>query len=345
MGPITVALAAALSILAIVGSCRLLKRARDLQCAVNSWAQQIDPSCDSPTTSPAVCAPLLSGALGRPPPSIRRPSSGPPPYDAPTATYAVKLAARFIAYLASNDTRLVTLEDMMPPVLSFQPQDQKMALAGTWASLDGYSAVVAIRGTKTEEDFRLDMKYHEVRPSTRQVAVVRPPTPLLGSAKAMQVHSGMYGAYVSVRDSLFAALPTALTSRGTGEVFMTGHSMGAAVAFYFALELAVAYPNIAVTAVGLAPPRAGDGAFAEEVSAIANCTSIINLADFVPSMPWSYMPDSVPPYTVDEYAHVMPVFAFNNRKADVTACHGPLAYFEGITNSDPPVYIPSVTLR
>jgi len=255
-------------------------------------------------------------------------------------TYASRISGRFIAYLGSGDATLLEVENMMVPVLSYAERDKSLAIASTWASLDGGLAVVAIRGTKTVEDFRLDIKYHEVSPSNQQLMLVRPASIRLGDEKVIQVHGGMYSAYVSARGSLFAALPTAITSSGVGELFITGHSMGSAISYYYALELAASYPNLKITVVAFAPPRAGDVAFAEDVSAAVTCFSIVNLADFVPSMPWSYMPNLAPPYTAIEYSHVKPVFVFNNQKADITACHGTLAYFEGVTSTATPVKIP-----
>jgi len=344
MASVAEALLVVLLILIIAAVYWAAKRARDIRAGLADWGTRVDPECDDPRQNPGACAPMLSGSIG-PPPTANTASSTASGttsgYDAPTVTYASRLVGRFIAYLGSGDASLIVMDGMMVPVLSFAERDLKLALASTWSSNDGHLAVVAIRGTKTVEDFRLDLKYHEVRPSNRQVTLVRPATPRLGGDKIIQVHGGMYSAYVSARESLFAALPTAITSGGVGSVFITGHSMGSAISYYYALELAAAYPNLKITVVAFAPPRAGDAAFAEDVAAAAKCYSIINLADFVPSMPWSYMPDMIPPYVADEYAHVMPVYSFNNRKADITACHGTLAYFEGVTAASPPVQIPS----
>lgn len=119
----------------------------------------------------------------------------------------------------------------------------------------------------------------------------------------IKVHQGMNKVYLGARAALFAALPPTVKA-----LFITGHSLGAAVAFYYAYD--AAHAGLTVEVVGLAPPRAGNPALA----ATARTASLVNLADLIPTMPDGKAPD--------EYAAVAPVAVFNNLKSDIASCHG-----------------------
>lgn len=330
-----VALAAVLAIGAILYLAYRTYKKR-LAAAVDQWGARVDPTCDDPTTDPYACSRLL------------RPMNSPPVSDRLSiAEYSARAVGRFIAYLGSGDTRYLHISQMRGPYLAMESSDRgakymtamspartQLPLAASWLSDDGRTVLVAIRGTKTAADFMTDMKYHETVPNrTRSVTLRAAAAP----SHELQVHSGMYAAYLSIREALFASLDMRTT-----RALISGHSMGAAVAYYFAHELAVERPWVTVEVIGFAPPRAGNAAFATAVAVVADTATYINMADFVPSVPWSFMPDMTPPYTPDEFAHVVPIYSFNSRKRDVTACHSLLTYYNCLVSSTPPVLVPQL---
>lgn len=285
---------------------------RKAKAALKGWAAIHSPDCIK-SLSPPVCAALLSDP--GPPPDPARPRV--PGFDAAAATYAAKVVSRFIAYLGpAGSPALLQLGGMGPPAFASIAQDQQ-PLAATWVAAGGAAAVVAVRGTQTVADLMSDLEYGETTATDSRI----------------KVHQGMIKVYLEARAALFAALPSTVKT-----LFITGHSLGAAVAFYYAYDAAQA--GLTVEVVGLAPPRAGNQAFAAALAATARTASLINLADLIPTMPWSFMPDRKAPYTPDEYAAVAPVAVFNNLKSDIASCHGIPAYYEGIAAG--PVVIPAV---
>lgn len=266
---------------------------RKAKAALKGWAAIHSPDCFK-SLSPPVCAALLSDP--GPPPDPARPRV--PGFDAAAVTYAAKGVSRFIAYLgpAGSDS-LLRLSGMGPPAFASIAQDQQ-PLAATWVAAGGAAAVVAVRGTQTVADLMSDLEYGETAASATDSRI--------------KAHQGKNKVYLGARAALFAALPPTVKT-----LFITGHSLGAAVAFYDA-----AHAGLTVEVVGLAPPRAGNQAFAAALAATARTASLVNLADLIPTMPWSFMPDGKAPYTPDEYAAVAPVAVFNNLKSDIASCHG-----------------------
>ena len=235
--------------------------------------------------------------------------------DPQAAEFAVGAVARFVASIgACRDRRTGACADAAPVpgsvLVGYAPDS--LPLAAVWAA--GDAAVVVFRGTITAADLAADAKYYEADLHTHAGAPIR-------------VHKGMYSVYLAARSQLFAAIPPPPAA-----LFVAGHSLGAAVAFYFAREAAAL--GCQVTVVGIAPPRAGNSAFAAAVSSTTKSLSIVNLADVVPTLPWAFMPDfsgtADRPRAPIEYAHVEPVAVFDNRRSDPLACHALPAYFAGL---------------
>lgn len=284
---------------------RLSAGEQQVEAAVRGWAAEYSPNC-SPDITPPICVSLLS-APAAPPDPRRPPVQG---FDAAASLYAVQVVSRFISFLggAPAAQSLVQLPGLGPPSYAFIPQDSQ-ALAATWATPDGSQVVVAIRGTATVADLVSDLEYGET--------VGSPLSPLV------RVHRGMNAVYQGAKAALFAAIPSTAKT-----LFITGHSLGAAVAFLYAYDASAA--GLLVEVHGIAPPRVGNAAFAAQLAAQARTSSLVNLADCIPSMPLSYMPDTSTPATPDMYAHVGPVAAFNNLRSDIVSCHAMPAYYEGL---------------
>ena len=103
--------------------------------------------------------------------------------------------------------------------------------------------------------------------------------------------------------------------------YVTGHSLGAAIATLAAFEIALNFPEIRknLQLYTYAGPRVGDRDFAQAHSKmIPNSYRIVNLSDFVPL---------VPPITIDNqftqatYAHVGQKWGFTSQFGDVLLNH------------------------
>jgi hypothetical protein len=274
--------------------------------ALKAWKVVNSPSCDKDTTPP-ICAGLLADP--GPVPDPGRPKAV--GFDSAAATFAARLVGRFITGIRSRPD-LLGLAGMPAPSLVYAPRDARPLIA-VWA--DGVRAVVAVRGTQTIADLASDLSYNQM--SVPSIAQVRHPRG--GTEVGLNVHGGMYRMWASVRSAVFAAIPPS-----TKKLFVAGHSLGAAVAFFIAYE---APPALTVEVVGLAPPRAGNAAFASAVARRARTLSVINAADLIPTTPWSYMPNSPDPWA---YAHVHPLAFFSDSSTDIASCHAMPTYFNGI---------------
>ena len=283
---------------------------------LKTWGVKIDPDCET-DLSPYVCGQLLSDPGGAPDPN--RPRSA--EVDTDAATYAVRIIGKFIAGgVVGSSPSVLQLRGMGPAVLTYSAQDPQ-PMAATWVAADGASAVVAVRGTRTAADVISDLQVLEV-------GTELPDDPAGGGTPPISVHKGIYDVYNSVSALLSAAIPSTVKS-----IFIAGHSMGAAIAFYYALDAARA--GLKVEVWGIAPPRAGNRAFADELARSTRATAVINLADVVPTLPWSYMPGAP-----NEYATIAPAAVFNNLKSDITSCHTLPAYYEGVVAG--PVMVPAL---
>jgi pimeloyl-ACP methyl ester carboxylesterase len=79
----------------------------------------------------------------------------------------------------------------------------------------------------------------------------------------VRVHSGFADTQSRTADAVLSAVKAGLQSTGTNKVFVTGHSLGAAIATLDALMLRQQLePTISITSVIFAPPRIGNAAFA-----------------------------------------------------------------------------------
>jgi hypothetical protein len=335
-----------LAILLLAAGLWLRRAGQQAGAALAGWGAVRSATCDAPATITPACDQLLADPGV--PPVMSGDTFGAPNsvFDRATAAYATQVVARFVAYIGTGDSAYAGLTGMQAPAFTSIALDA-MPLAATWVSPDGATAVVAIRGTRTVKDLMADLRYGQtVTEQNHQMTLNVPIPDMLGApAGDVAVHSGMYAVYLAAKPGLLAALPATVRT-----VFVAGHSMGAALAFYYALDLAqrhvvlgfasVAPQNeVAVTVRGIAPPRAGNAAFASMVAIAADAASLINTADLVPSLPWSYMPNSADPTAPLEYAHVQPVAAFTNRQPDIGSCHAPPAYFAGLASA---VVVPSV---
>lgn len=72
------------------------------------------------------------------------------------------------------------------------------------------------------------------------------------------IHSGFLASYLSIERKLFGAITELIKSRGRREVYVSGYSLGGAVATLFAARAAQSMEIVMVTA---GSPRAGDARF------------------------------------------------------------------------------------
>lgn len=227
--------------------------------------------------------------------------------------YGIKAIAHFVrngtVHAADDNATQVTL---IPDVTASPP------LAAVCVSADGTSALVVIRGTMTASDLLADVKFNAV--------------PIPGQ-DGCTAHSGIWKLYADALQSQVAgALPETVT-----DVFICGHSLGGALAHLVGFGLLSANNNGGqsrrrrVGIVAVAPPRVLNpvaAALSQKNAAFVN--TMINLADPVPTLPFTFMPrktsDGLPP---SNYVHVGEIAVIHKPTTDLISCHLLPAYASG----------------
>jgi triacylglycerol lipase len=169
-------------------------------------------------------------------------------------------------------------------------------------------AILAFRGTDNFQDGIADIRAHQVA------------YPF--DASAGMSHAGFTGIYQSARDAVraaVAALPPGLT------LYVTGHSLGGALAELAVLDIAVNTAFQSPIMYTLASPRAGDPDFANRFDnvVVTNNTSswrIVNMGDLVPLLPPEKIID-VLRFKTFFYQHPADVLLIDFRKGTARANH------------------------
>ena len=95
------------------------------------------------------------------------------------------------------------------------------------------------------------------------------------------VHAGFLVAYLSVRDSIWKHFDTNKPSK----IFVTGHSMGGALAILAAFDLRNRY-QVPVTMYNFASPRVGDRGFMHSYNILVpDSYRVVIQGDIVPMLP------------------------------------------------------------
>jgi len=333
--------------------------------SISEWAKNSSPACFNDLT-PKMCQDILTSPGPVPPmPGPVPPMPGPGPrFDTAGAVFGARMVGRFIASIGSKQPGLLDLRSsskFQAPVLLHITEDPQ-PIGAVWMSLDGKTAAVIFRGTQTLADLITDLdvnqrrvrrpwipgissRYSRSGRSAQYKQVLLSESGAGAGAGPVAVHGGVYKNYMEVRDTIMRII------RGSPvtEIFVAGHSLGAGIAFLCAYELSLPTkvpgttpgitPKMApkitpkIRVFGFAPPRVGNPAFARILASRVHTTSVINLADVVPSLPWSYMPGSANSLDGDDpstFAHVTPIALFNNIKTDIASCHLIPTYLEGI---------------
>jgi hypothetical protein len=153
-----------------------------------------------------------------------------------------------------------------------------------------YGNYVIFRGTLTGADFLEDLNFAQQN-----------------ERDGVKVHAGF--------DKIYQNIKKQFILDQTKPVFITGHSLGCALA------LLLAFDCNNVTVVNYAPPRTGNAAFAKKLDPYV--TSYINEADIVPTLPPSYIAIKD---TIYQYSHVGEIKYFNSVQPDLLACHAITTY-------------------
>jgi triacylglycerol lipase len=131
-------------------------------------------------------------------------------------------------------------------------------------------------------------------------------------------HAGFLGIYASMRGQIIAVLRKL---PGSKQLYLTGHSLGAALSTLHALDAAVNTPFHSLTLYNFASPRVGDGRFAVRYDqTIGTSIRFVNAEDIVPRLPT----------TTTGYRHVKAPWTFSTQTGSRDGNHALTTYLAGV---------------
>jgi triacylglycerol lipase len=131
------------------------------------------------------------------------------------------------------------------------------------------AVIVSFRGTQTDPDWIADAE------------IFQKAFPYCNSKPL--VHGGFLSVYESMREGLFETLNQLSPSK---TLFVTGHSLGGAIAALFSLDCALNTSFSSLYMYSYGAPRVGDEAFAKEYNEhVPASIRFVNLADLVTFVP------------------------------------------------------------
>ncbi|WP_181592743.1 lipase family protein [Paenibacillus sp. YN15] len=177
-----------------------------------------------------------------------------------------------------------------------------------YVAVSGPQIVIAFRGTKEAGDWKKDLLAAQL------------PYPYQPD-KGWRTHAGFTELYRLLRPGLQKALGRAKSNR---RLFITGYSLGGALACLCAMDPAVRRRAASVRLYTFGAPRVGNPAFAEALSKrTASCIRAHNDGDWVPTMP----PEK---FLGAEYRHGGRSFPLHNRKLTPVSSHSFQTYLEAL---------------
>jgi hypothetical protein len=156
---------------------------------------------------------------------------------------------------------------------------------------------IAFRGTQTWYDVLSDIDYNqsEYKNKITQTTLVGFSNRMrdlgLSPSSLPKIHTGFSDVYDTIRDKIMSTLKDVGKDR---RIYITGHSLGAAVATICHLD--IGNNGWKPTSYVFAPPRVGNSEFATLVNnSKGTLTNLVNTADIIPTLPISVSPNFTNP--------------------------------------------------
>lgn len=182
--------------------------------------------------------------------------------------------------------------------------------------------VIAFRGTQSEADWIADARIRQ--------------RPYPYNQQAGLVHEGFLAVYESCRDEIFETYK----SLPTKPIYITGHSLGGALAALHALDVATNASFPEVTMYNYGAPRVGDPQFVQTyTNLVSNSRCFVNTTDTVPKIPPKrlYSPSTKQTIYYDQDPLQL---SFTIQTGSTVGNHNPQTYSVGIwMMSDYPILV------
>ena len=113
------------------------------------------------------------------------------------------------------------------------------------------------------------------------------------SPSTAQVHQGFYEAYQTLQQQTLNAVSHLMSLHSTAKIIVTGHSLGAALATFAALDIkTMLQPKTQILFYSYGSPRAGDQGFSDYLMTQfpgTNYHRVVHTNDIVPHVPITVM--------------------------------------------------------
>ena len=96
----------------------------------------------------------------------------------------------------------------------------------------------------------------------------------VGNGQCGNVHQGFLNAYLKLQPKLMGFLSNRFSKSSTGNVIITGHSLGASLATLAAYDLANKFPTISYKLINFGSPRVGDSNFKKAFERVASANRV-----------------------------------------------------------------------
>lgn len=168
----------------------------------------------------------------------------------------------------------------------------------------------------------------------------------LGGATVM-LHFGFVSAYAGIRASVRDALAAVHATTPIRSLYITGHSLGGALAALTAFDMAGSPPAPGgftdMRLYTFASPRVGNPAFSRAMSAftapaagpITSLYAVVNEDDLVPQLPPSVIPDLLDPSSLYYYCAIGNVVLFRENWLSITHNHTLPIYVANLAGRSP----------
>ena len=179
----------------------------------------------------------------------------------------------------------------------------------------GTTMYIVFRGTQTPAEWQLDLETNQV-----------PDLQTSWNGSQILVHSGFLQMFQQFQPSLSKLI----TANSPSQLYVTGHSLGAAVATLTGLQY---FATVPLVVYAFASPRVGNIAFATTVQNSFTLFRITNQADIVPDVPLAVMfnlKGSHQPYLYD---HAGTNYTFNRNWQSWDANHFIPVYQDCLANA------------
>ncbi len=265
----------------------------------------------------------------------------------PTSNNYSAAIARFAADLVNRLSLARTERRVLLAPLSLSPLAVLNAEAGDklgWVLKDteGTQLWIVFRGTASKQEWEKDFELQQVpfvlslaHKQASEVPIpklaLQPTTEHVMFAPGIKVHYGFLDTYLKLRPQLMAVLK----EHPNVPIYVTGHSLGAAIATLCTLDLATNTQTTKLNTYTFGTPRVGNPQFSrafDEVKTIQSFYQIANVADVVFSVPLSVMPNTDDPKNPYLFQHAGDIMGFSDNWGSWTQNHTMPIYIQNLDN-------------